>query len=134
MPNVRSILSIACLGALTFAAIAACEADEARTEAIACERVYRVCPTMPPATSDEGATCADIFQGRCGAEMRQYVQCATGKCDDAGAIDRVAIENACFSTIDALKECESGEREGGAGPDQGQLPPFSADASTTNDG
>jgi hypothetical protein len=112
----------------TVIAVAACDGNTARTTVITCEKVYRVCPTLPPASPDEAEECADIFQGRCGAEMRQHIQCVTGKCDDAGAPDRVAAERACFATIEAYRRCVDGETEGGAGPDQGQLPPFSTDA------
>jgi hypothetical protein len=100
-------------------------ADPARTTAITCERVYRVCPGISPATKDEAAQCADIFQGRCGAEMRQHIQCVTGKCDDAGAVDRIEVERVCFSTIASYRECD--ESDGGVrGPDEGQLPPLDA--------
>lgn len=122
------------LPVLPLAAIAACDADKARTTVITCEKVYRVCPSMPAANEEEAAQCADVFQGRCGAEMRQYIQCVMGRCDDAGAVDRVGAENACFSTVQAYRSCDTGEREGGAGPDEGQLPPFAADASAPNDG
>jgi hypothetical protein len=116
---------------LVFALLAACKdhADPARTTAHACERVYRVCPNATPASSDDAELCADAFQGRCGAELRQQTQCATAKCDDAGLIDRVAVERACFATIEAYRKCE--ETDGGVrGPDEGQLPPF--DAGTTD--
>lgn len=110
---------------------AACKdhADTSRTSAQACERVYRICPSAIPASETDNTVCADVFTDRCGAEMRQYVQCATSKCDDAGAIDRVAIERACFGSIEAYRECNA--RDGGpVGPDQGQLPPFPTDAGT----
>jgi hypothetical protein len=124
----RSFLVISFL-ALALATAAACEkhADPTRTTAITCERVYRVCPGLSPATEAEATACADVFQSRCGAEMRQHVQCATGKCTDAGAVDRVEVERACFATIAAYRECT--ETDGGPeGPDEGQLPPFDAAA------
>jgi hypothetical protein len=116
---------------LFLALLAACKdhADPARTTGQSCERVYKVCPSMIPASSDDAARCADVFQSRCGAELRQYVQCTTGKCDDAGAVDRLEVERACYGSIEAYRKCE--ETDGGVrAPDEGQLPPF--DAGTTD--
>lgn len=113
-------------------------ADPARTTGQSCERVYGICPNATPASSEDAQRCADEFQGRCGAELRQYVQCASGKCDDAGAIDRVGIEGACFATIDAYRKCEEsdGGVRGTGGTDEGQLPPFPTGVSDAgaNDG
>lgn len=112
---------------ITVVLLVACKehADTARTTAQACERVYRACPKAIPASTNDATECADVFSGRCGAEMRQHVQCVTGKCDDAGAVDRVEVERACFATIKAYRDCE--DSDGGVrGPDEGQLPPFDA--------
>ena len=121
----RPLLVIAFAASVVFVAFTACDPDPARTGVITCERVYRVCPGVVPANHTEAAQCADIFQGRCGAEMRQHVQCATGRCDDAGGHDRVAVERACVATIEAYRACTEGDG-GGGGVDEGQLPPFDA--------
>lgn len=117
---------------ITAVAIAACDVNTARTTVITCEKVYKVCPAVVPASPDDAEECANIFQGRCGAEMRQHIQCIIGKCDDAGAVDRVAAERECYATFEAYRRCNDGETEGGAGPDQGQLPPFPTDAATAD--
>jgi hypothetical protein len=127
--RVRRLLIASTIFASTaLAAFAACDANTARTTVISCEKVYEVCPAVIPPSRDEAEECANIFQGPCGAEMRQHIQCTMGKCDDAGAIDRVAVERACFATFEAYRRCNDGETEGGAGPDQGQLPPFPVEA------
>jgi hypothetical protein len=116
---------------LSLVFFAACKdhADTPRTTAQACERVHEVCPEAIPPSPDDATQCADAFKSRCGAELRQYVQCSVGKCDDAGAVDRVEVERACVATIEAYRACI--ERDGGeAGPDEGQLPPFVIDAGT----
>jgi hypothetical protein len=126
---VRRTFLVISLFALALMTAAACEehADPARTTAITCERVYRVCPGLSPATESEATACADVFQSRCGAEMRQHIQCVAGKCDDAGAVDRGEVERVCFATIKSYRECT--ETDGGAkGPDEGQQPPFVLDA------
>lgn len=131
--DVRRLLLATALAATTAAAgIAACDGNGSRTTVIACERVYRVCPAVVPASPIEAEQCANIFQGRCGAEMRQHIQCITGKCDDAGAVDRIAGERECYATFEAYRRCEDGETEGGAGPDEGQLPPFVTDAASSD--
>jgi hypothetical protein len=114
--------------------LAACKdhADTSRTNARSCERVYEICSNATPASEEDARVCADELSGRCGAELRQYVQCSSGKCDDVGEIDRVGIEKACFATIEAYRKCE--ETDGGVrGTDEGQLPPF-PDAGAVTDG
>ena len=98
-----------------------------RTTAMTCERVYRVCPNVVPANPSEAAACADAFRSRCGAELRQHVQCTMGKCDDAGAVDRLAVERLCLATLEAYRSCEE-EDAGEGGVDEGQLPPFVVDS------
>lgn len=97
-----------------------------------CERVYRVCPNVVPANPSEATLCAEAFQGPCGPELRQHVQCSMGKCDDAGNVDRLEVERVCLATLEAYRACEEdddgGARDGGV--DQGQLPPFPVDAGT----
>src|SRR5688572_22706464 len=71
----RSLLTAVVVGAATTAGLfAACKADDARTDVMTCEIVYRVCPSLRRATADEARECAEIFQGACGAHMRQYMQ------------------------------------------------------------
>ena len=121
--------------ALLFVTACKDHADTARTNAQSCERVYKICSNATPASEEDARICADEFQGGCGAELRQYVQCATGKCEPAGTIDRVGIERACFASIEAYRTCE--ESDGGVrGTDEGQLPPFATDAGDAgaNDG
>lgn len=131
--DVRRLLSVLLLSlGLVLVGAAACEkhADPARTTAMICERVYRVCPVVVPVSPSEAAHCADMFQGRCGAELRQHVQCAVGKCDDAGVIDRLEIERVCLATIEAYRRCQDEDAGDGGGVDEGQLPPFVIDGGT----
>lgn len=124
------------LGAGLLLCAEACKnhADPARQTAMICERVYRICPAVVPANPAEAEVCASEFRGPCGAELRQHVQCTLGKCDDAGAIDRLEIERVCLATLEAYRKCDDefggdagdGGREGGG--DQGQLPPFVIDS------
>ena len=109
-------------------------ADPARQTAMICERVYRICPNVVPANPAEAEVCASEFRGPCGAELRQYVQCSLGKCDDAGAIDRLEIERVCLATLEAYRKCDDefgadgGDAGREGGDDQGQLPPFIVDS------
>jgi hypothetical protein len=125
----RSLLT-AIMGAGTTAGLfAACKADDVRTDVITCEIVYRVCPNVRRATADEARECAEIFQGSCGAHMRQYMQCATGTCDDAGLVSRSDVERKCSPVLEAYRTCSASStssRDAGVRPDEGQLFPVEA--------
>jgi hypothetical protein len=53
--------------------------------------------------------------------MRQYLRCVTGKCDDAGLIDQLAIAAECGPIIEAYRECEP--TDGGVPADRRDDPP-----------
>jgi hypothetical protein len=127
----RSLLAGVVGVATTLGVIGACKEDAARADATSCELVYRVCPNVRRATSGEAQECADIFQGTCGANMRQYIQCVTGSCDDGGVVDRAEAERKCFGVLEAYRNCAARPpADAGARPDEGQQPPFPLDAST----
>lgn len=83
--------------------------DKARTEASVCERAYSVCPAVQPISSDDITACAQLTDGRCGTTMRRYIQCATGKCDDAGLIDVSAIDSECGLILNAYRTCSESD-------------------------
>lgn len=82
-----------------------CHSDPARTDALACERAYSVCPNVVPASSEDITACTRRLDGPCGTTMRQYLRCVSGKCDDAGEVDLGAAESACGFVLDAYREC-----------------------------
>jgi hypothetical protein len=99
----------------------ACKSDPARLSELTCEKVYAVCPSLPRPTAQEVTACGHVIDGSFGTAMRQYLRCVTGKCDDAGLIDQLAIAAECGPIIEAYRECEP--TDGGVPADRRDDPP-----------
>lgn len=122
----RCAFAFCALGVAGSLLVIACDQGPVGTlDIYACERAYSVCPNVRPLGSQDYTDCARALDGPCGTTARQYIQCITGKCDDAGTVDRgvnqcVLIFNA-YQTCVAAQPASAGDAGGGT---RDPLPPL----------